>query len=86
MKGKIIKIRVEDNAQIIAVIQLTQNNGKIVYEGERAFVSLDNTAGGIRTYLKQTMRNIANEMIDKKASKLKEEAEKLIGQEIDLDT
>ena len=86
MKAIITKIKAKNNAQITAEVEIRDNDGKVIYKGNRGFVCLGTTVQEILSYLKTSLKNIGSQEKAEKASKLKDKAVSLEGQEIDLDT
>ena len=85
MKAIIKKIKIKNNAQVNADVEIRDDDGTLVYKGNRGFICLDQTTKGILVYLKDSLRNIGNQEKSEKASKLKQEIQSLVGKEIDLD-
>lgn len=86
MIGRILKVLATNNSQITAEVKITEDDGTLIFEGTRGFVSLAKSDKDALDYLKQAMKNIANQIKAEKASKLKSEAQKNIDKDISLTT
>ena len=83
MKVKITKVS-GDKHNISADIELYKNDGTLFWSGTRGFVSLATTSQDVLTELKQSFKNIAQQLQNENASKLKEVVEANLNKEIDI--
>ena len=85
MKAKIVDVIVIDNATSQIKLQIVADNGDIVFEGSRGFTSTSSDVNDVLAELKKSFQNIRDSELQKKESKLSNQASLLLGKEVDLD-
>lgn len=81
MEFKIIKVS-GDKHNISADLEIYKDDGILLFKGARGFVSTSTDKTEILNYLKDSIKNIAQQAITEQNAILKTEVEKLIDKEI----
>ena len=81
MKLKIIKVS-GDKHNISAELEIYKDDGTLLFRGSRGFVSTSTDKTEVLNYLKDSIKNIAQQAITEGNAILKTEAERLIDKEI----
>ncbi len=85
MKVKIAKVDSSlNNANITVTIQVLDDAGNLLKELSRGIAGLDTDATAAKNYIVQAIKNVANQYESENKSKIKAEAEKIVGTEFSV--
>ena len=84
MKAKILSFEKINSAQVNITFQILKNDGSVLGDFTRGFVSLATTTSDVRAEIIQSFKNIRDSYVSEQASKLSDTVQTAVGTEIDI--